>query len=539
MDGNQILADSLTQHGVDTVYFLMGGPLLGAQYQCEKHGIRMIDVRHEQAAAMMATASARLRRAPAVCMGCSGPGVMNLASGIANAWADGSPVIAIGGASPVSHNEMLCFQEMDQVAVFQPITRWAAQCPDARRIPEYVNYAFRMAFGHRPGPVYLDLPGDVLYQDVPDEEIRWVPAHSEPYRPAGGAQAIEDAAEMLAQAQRPIIISGSGVIWSGGEKALLDFVDASGIPFWTTPQGRGVIPEDHALSFLASRSVAFQDCDLILQIATRQNYMIGYVRAPRFNPDAKLIQVDIDGDEIGRNRRPDVGIVGDARAVLEQLYQAVYRRLDPGQYQGWCERLRVGDLSKKGKAENSLAVEDLPIHPLRLCKEVRDWLPRDAVLVVDGQEILTYARQSIPFYHPHSLNSGPFGTMGVGLPLALGAKAVRPESTVVVLHGDGSFGLNAMEMDTALRHDLPIICVISNNGGWTATDTYKVGRDLGDTRYDQMFRTIGCFGTHVEKPGEIRVALQEAYECGRPAIVNVATDPAARAGQAQFTNFST
>lgn len=180
-----------------------------------------------------------------------------------------------------------------------------------------------------------------------------------------------------------------------------------------------------------------------------------------------------------------------------------------------------------------------PIHPLRLCKEIRDFLPRDAVLCVDGQEILNYARSAIPFYAPHSLNSGPYGCMGVGVPFALGAKAAMPDALVVVLHGDGSFGLNAMEMDTALRHRLPIVCVISNNGGWTATDRFKTGRDLGFTRYDLMFGAIGCYAEYVEDPDLLRPALERAAASGKPAIVNVITDPSARAQTARYADYST
>lgn len=181
-----------------------------------------------------------------------------------------------------------------------------------------------------------------------------------------------------------------------------------------------------------------------------------------------------------------------------------------------------------------------PIHPLRLCREVRDYLPADAVLCVDGQEILTYARQSIPFFLPHSLNSGPFGCMGVGLPLALGAKVAMPDTPVLVLHGDGSFGLNAMEMDTAVRHRVPVVCVISNNAGWTARQAHlKVGRELGFTRYDKMFEAIGCHGEFVDDPAEIRPALDRAFASGRPAVVNVITDPEARATTTQFALYET
>jgi acetolactate synthase-1/2/3 large subunit len=214
-------------------------------------------------------------------------------------------------------------------------------------------------------------------------------------------------------------------------------------------------------------------------------------------------------------------------------------RLEPARFAAWASYLASLHEEKSAEQERRMSSEATPIHPLRLCKEVRDFLPRDAVLCVDGQEILTYARQSIPFYAPHSLNSGPWGCMGVGLPFGIGAKIAVPDKLVVVLHGDGSFGLNALEMDTALRHQVPLVCVVSNNGGWTARDRYKAGRELGFTRYDRMMAALGCHAEHVEDPNEVRPALERAVAAQKPALINVVTDPMARAQQVKFANYST
>ena len=539
MTGNEVLARALKDHGVEVVFFLMGGPMIDCENACSQREIRMIDVRHEQAAAMMANAYSRLRRRPAVCMACSGPGATNLVTGVANAFVDGAPVVAIGGSTPVSQTGMGAFQETDQVAVFRPITRWAERCYDPRRIPELVDAAFRHAFGSRPGPVYLDMPGDVLYREVPDDQVRWTAPPAERARPAGDPALVERAVDLIAASERPVVISGSGVLWAEAEPELRAIVEQAKIPFYTTPQGRGVIPEDHALSFLGARGTAWRDADLVVLVATRQNYVVGYTRPPRVNPKAKMIQIDIDAAEIGRNRAPDVGIAGDAKAVLAQLAGAGGGRFRSERRAGWISALAGEDEEKRAELEKRMSSGNTPIHPLRLCKEVRDFLPRDAVLCVDGQEILNYARSAIPFYAPRSLNSGPYGCMGVGLPFGLGAKAAMPEALVVVLHGDGSFGLNAMEMDTALRHRLAVICIISNNGGWTATDRPKTGRHLGFTRYDLMFGAIGCHAEHVEAPEQLRPALERAAGSGRPAIVNVITDPTARAQTARYADYST
>jgi len=237
----------------------------------------------------------------------------------------------------------------------------------------------------------------------------------------------------------------------------------------------------------------------------------------------------------------DVPIVGDARAVLEQLAAEARGRIDRGRYAAWVSKLRALDREKAAEMDTQMSTDQTPIHPLRLCKEVRDFLRRDAILVVDGQEILNYGRQSIPTFVPgHRLNSGPFGCMGVGLPFGMGAKVARPDAQVVVLHGDGSYGLNATEIDTAVRHRVPVLVVISNNGGWTADPQgTKPGRNLGYTRYDKVAQDFGAHGEFVEKPHEIRPALERAWASGKPAVVNVVTDFKARAQTIRFSAYTT
>jgi acetolactate synthase-1/2/3 large subunit len=539
MTGNEILARALRAHGVEHVFFLMGGPMIDAENACQDAGIRMIDVRHEQAAAMMATAYSRVLCRPSVCMAASGPGTTNLATGVAHAFVDCAPVLALGGSSPVAQYGLGAFQEIDQLAMMRPITVWAERVYDARRIPELVAIALRRAFAARPGPVYLDLPGDVLYRDVNPSEVRWARPEPVRQRPMGDAQLVERALALLERSERPILISGSGVLWSGAAAELRTWVETSGIPFWTTPQGRGALPEDHPLCFLNARATAFRESDLVMVIGTRLNYVIDFGRPPRIAQGARMIQVDIDPLELARTRDVDVGIAGDAWAVLAQLVAAAERRL-AGRFGRWTAYLAELNEEKRLDAERALATAQVPIHPLRLCREVRDFLDRDAILAVDGQEILNYGRQSIPTYVPgHRLNSGPFGTMGVGLPFGLGAKVAKPDAQVVILHGDGSLGLNAMELDTAVRHGIDVLTVVSNNGGWTAADRPKAGRDLGYTRFDQVARALGCHGEHVEHPEEIRPALERAARCGGPAVVNVVTDAAARARTAAFARYST
>src|SRR5262245_17061397 len=293
------------------------------------------------------------------------------------------------------------------------------------------------------------------------------------------------------------------------------------------------------------RSGAFREADLIIVLGTRMNYIISHASPPRFNANAKIARIEIDAAEIATAaRKVDIGIVGDCRSVLTQLLAAMKGKVNPDRYTHWRKQLADGAEAKLKSPGANKPVEDGDIHPLRLCEEIAGFMQRDAILVVDGQEILNYGRQSMPTFAPgHRLNSGPFGTMGVGLPFALGAKLAKPDKQVICLHGDGSFGLNAMELDTAVRHKLPVLVVISLNGGWTADPKReKPGRELGYTRYEKMAEALGCWGDYVDKAEDIRPALvraQREVDKGRVAVLNVRTDYRARAGTLQFAQYST
>src|SRR6266568_7359976 len=448
--GSEILAQSLKSQGVDTMFYIMGGPMLETEATCIKLGIRAIDTRHEQAAALSAEAWGRVMRRPGVSFG------------------------------------MEAFQEIDKLAVFKPVTKWAERIYDARRIPEHLATAFRQATTGRVGPVYLDLPGDVLGEKVDESRVVYPPAWKTLPRARGDEGAVKEAIALLGKASRPIVLGGSGVWWSDAAKAFQAFVETSGIPFYTTPLSRGSAPDDHPLSFLNARSSAFREADVILAVGVRFNWVVQFGAPPRFAQDLKVIHVDINPAQIGWNRDVEVPIVGDARAVLEQLGEEAKGKLDPKKYAPWVGKLRVVDGEKNAESEKAMSTDNTPIHPLRLCKEVRDFVKRDAILVVDGQEILNFGRQSIPTFVPgHRMNSGTFGCMGVGLPFGLGAKVAQPDKQVVVLHGDGSYG------------------------------------------------------EFVEKPHDVRPALERAYASGKPAVVNVMTSDQARATTVRFSAYTT
>jgi thiamine pyrophosphate-dependent acetolactate synthase large subunit-like protein len=545
--GSEIIARCLQKEGIKDLFYIMGGPMLLAEATCVKEGIRMIDVRHEQAAAFMCQAYSRLKQVPSVCMAASGPGVTNLITGMANALVDCCPVVAFGGSSPLSQFGRQVFQEIDQVELMRGCCKYVDRLINLKRIPQQINFALQRAISGKPGPVYIDCPGDMLYQKIDENLVDWSFAGRPMLdsRPLGDPHQVDALINALAEAKNPLIVSGSGVIWSRAWEEMQAFVEAAGIPFYTTPQGRGVVPDDHQYAYPAMRSGAFRDADLILVLGTRMNYIIGHASPPRFGPTAKIARIDIDPAEIGAAARyVDIPIVGDCKAVLGQLLAGIKGRIDPDQYAGWRKQLADGEAAKRSSAGANKLQEDGDIHPVRMLEAVRDFANRDAILCVDGQETLNFGRLTMSTFAPgHRLNSGPFGTMGVGLPFGVGAKVACPDKQVIVVHGDGSMGLNAMELDTAIRHKIPILVVISLNGGWTGDPKReKPGRDLGYTRYDKICEALGGYGEYITKVEDIRPALERAQKKvdeGMVALVNVRTDYRARFAGVSFSDYST
>ena len=527
--GEEMIARGFRREGVDAIFFMMGGPTSGTAAACIELGMRDVYVRHEQAAAMMAHAYARVTGRPGICITPAGPGTANAVTGLANAWADASPVVAIGGSAPIRGATLGAFQEMDQLAMMRPVVKAAYRVERAEQIPLFVSIAFREALDGKRGPVYLDLPGDVLAAEVDEAAIDWPENDRVESRPAGDPAEIERAVEVLAGARRPIVVAGSGVLWSRAAPELRAFVERTGLPLWTTPQGRGAVPEDHPRLFPAARSLAFREADVVLAIGARANSMLSFLRPPRFAADAKFVVANLDGSEIGHNRGVEVGIVGDAKRVLEQLTEAAAGQIELDAEHDWIARLAEKERANRERSAPLRLSDQVPIHPLRLCDELARVLPRDAILVTDGHEILNFGRQSIPVYEPGaSLNAGPHGCMGVGVPFGIGAQVAAPDKRVFVLSGDGAFGWNGMEMDSAVRHGLPIVVVVSNNAGFTSRRTGgSVGRELGFRRYDRLVESPGGHGEFVERPDAIRPALERALASGRPALVNVCTDPEA------------
>ena len=531
VDGSYLVARTLKEEGVEHLFFLMGGPNYEIINNSEDFGIKVTDFRHEQAASMAAHAYARVTGKPGVTTAASGPGTLNLLTGQYTAFVDCAPMVTLGGAGPISDFGRDGFQEIDQVGVFEPVSKAVMRPTDPARYPEQVSTAFRLATSGRPGPVYIDCNEDILYGKVELKNAAMPARALGRARPAGDHDLIKRAVKMLSEASSPIVFAGGGVWWSQAYDELRQFVERTGIPFYTSPMSRGLLPDDHEMSFPAARSGAFRGADVVLVVGTRFNWMMTF--GNRISTESKVIQIDIHGAEIGHNRSVDIGIEGDAKSVLQQMLDRVESTgFKSKANSDWIVNLRQADLDRRERVAPLENSEQQPIHPLRLCKDLREIMDRDAILTVDGNEILHYGRQSMPTFLPgHRLNSGPTGCMGVGLPYAIGAKIAKPDKQVVTLHGDGSLGMNIQDFDTAVRHKLPILIVVSNNEGWTARveGIRKPGRELGFTRFDKVAEALGGYGELVEQPKDIKPAITRAIASGVPAIVNVRTDPTARA----------
>ena len=531
--GADLVGRALADQGVTDLFFMMGigGPHSPPVRSCTEAGIHAYYVRHEEGAAMAAHAYSRLARRPGVCVTPLGPGTTNALTGITNALLDAAPVVLIGAGANRGDWGLEAYQEQDQLSMFRPACKNAHRIELARRIPEVLAIALQEANSGRKGPVYVEIACDVLSEEVDLARLRWPARIAPPPRAAAPNAELDAAVALIRSAQRPLLLTGSGIVWADAAPQLGKFVEATGIPLVTTPQTRGVVPEDHPLALTASRNRAQRDADVVIAVGTRANWLNGHLRPPRFAKDARFVVANIDPDEIGRGRVPAVGVVADAGVFLDQVADRLAAAGGISDAaRAWADGLVANDLAKEPDRET--LSDAVPIDPLRLCEEIRRALPRDAVFIVDGHETLEFARRWIPsLSEANYLTSGPNGCMGVGVPFALGAKVARPDRPVFVLMGDGGFGWHGMEYDTLIRHNLPMVGIVFNNAGFTARPAVRgtTGRELGFQRYDLMVAGFGGHGEFVERPEDIAPALRRAIESGRPALVNVCVDPEAQA----------
>ncbi|MBY0526533.1 MAG: hypothetical protein K2R98_24270 [Gemmataceae bacterium] len=533
VSGGHLVARALKAEGIGAIFTLCGGHIIDIYDGCTDEGIKIIDVRHEQAAAHAADAWTRLTGVPGCAVVTAGPGTTDTVTAVANAWRAQTPMLVIGGQGALKQAYMGSLQELDHVAIMKPITKFAATVYHTERIPEKMGMAFRHAYNGRPGPVFLEIPRDILDATV-DESAVVDPGK---YRSSGKAQAdaqlVEEAARLLSDAERPVVLAGSQVWHCRGVQELQDFIAAGSLPVFLNGAARGALPHTHPLLFVRARREALARGDVILVIGTPFDFRLAYGK--RLAPDAKIIQIDLDYTAIGQNRGVEVGLTGDAAAVLSQ-FTAALGKVAGERRKPWLDHLRTVEQKALEKDLPFLNSDATPIHPLRLAKEINDFLAGDTIFIGDGGDVVTICASVI---HPRQpgqwLDPGPLGTLGVGMPFAIAAKVALPKKEALVYFGDGAFGFNGFEYDTALRFKLPVIGVVGNNAAWNQIrygQISKYGEARGDTanlllptRYDEVVKALGGWGEHVTHPKDIRPALERARASGTAACVNVMVDP--------------
>ncbi len=534
-NGGKLVVDALKREGVEYIFSLSGGHINPIYEACALEGIKVIDTRHEQAAAHMAEAWGRLTLKPGVCVVTAGPGFTDAITGIANAYMAGAPMLIISGRSGVSETETLALQELEQIEIIRPLVKWAQVVYETRRIDEFVAMAFRHAMTGRPGPVFLEIPVDVINRQIDESEVVRPKGYRPEFKPGGSQEGLQKAIAMLLGAKHPAIFAGSGVYYSGAGAELKEFADLTGVPVFTNNMARGLLPDDDpcCMGNVLGGLATLGSSDLVMVLGARFSFMLLQGRPPLIPAEAKVIQVDIEGSEIGRNRAIDLGLVGDAKEILKGLIPLA--REQTWSFTEWRETLRksVND-TRKAMIASMTRNKDL-IHPLDLMLEINDFLDREAIVVADGGDTQVWTMMGREVYQPgHFLGSGMFGCLGIGIPFGLAAKLKYPEKQVLVTMGDGSAGLNLMEFNTAVRFNIPIVMVVCNDCSWgmirhgqrmTFKDGQLVGCELGQVAYDKVIESLEGYGEAVTRKEDIKPALKRAFDSKQPACINVYVDP--------------
>jgi acetolactate synthase-1/2/3 large subunit len=546
MTGGELLLKCLKEEGVSLLFGILDGSFNPFLAKLDDYGMRFVNARHEAAAAHMAEAWARIRGEPAVVIGGIGPGAANMISGIITAYAEGSPLIAISSQrrrNIIYPDRGGSFQNVDLLGLYGPVTKWSASVREWRRLPELLRCAYREATTGRPGPVYLEVPEDVMRSSGDPEKAEiWPRSNYRPGRPGAGDRALlAQAADLLADAERPLLHAGAGVSWSGAWDEFLALADYLAAAMTTSLSARGVVPEDHPCYLHALNRKALEaartEADVVLVVGGRLGELDGWGRAPSWADPAlqKTIHIDLDPAAIGLNRPVDVGIVGDARAVLADLLPAVQERTAPRQEHGGFERYRALTQAWQDELEMALQAGEGQINPGRMVQIVRDYFPRQAITVMDGGNTSLWSASYNPILAPRSyLYTAKFGHLGTGLPYAIGAKLAAPDRPVYLISGDGAIGFNIQELETARRYGAAVTVIVSCDRGWGMERSSQMFAQLDglvecdlypETRYDKVAEAMGCHGELVDEVDQLRPALERAVASGKPALIQVMVDP--------------
>jgi acetolactate synthase-1/2/3 large subunit len=532
--GGRLLARRLRAHGVSRLFTLSGGHLFSVYDGCRAEGIEIVDVRHEQTAAFAAEGWAKVTREVGVCALTAGPGVTNGMSAVASAQANHSPVVVLGGRAPAGRWGQGSLQEIDHVPFLAPLTKFARTAQSTAEIPLLVDGAFAAAREPHGGPAFVDLPLDYVFMEAPELPVPAAAAAAPDGASAAGA--IEAAAALLRGARRPVVMAGTDLYWGFGESALRALSGGLRIPVFLNGLARGCVPADDELFFSRTRGEALREADVALVVGVPLDFRLGFGGA--FGEETQVVVVDSVpfAAARARSRAREIAceINGDLRTVLADLHAAT----GPGPLDSepWVARLRAAELQRRAAERAELEDDRAPLHPMRVYAELGQLLDRDAIVVCDGGDFVSYAGRMIESFQPGCwLDPGPFGCLGAGPGYALAAKLAHPQRQVVLLLGDGAFGFAGMDFDTFARHGVGVVGVMGNNGIWGLEKHpmeflygYSVAADLRPgTRYDTVVQALGGHGELVERPAQLRPALERALGAGsRPALVNVLTDPA-------------
>jgi acetolactate synthase-1/2/3 large subunit len=522
--GGRIVAKALKSRGVSHLFTLSGGHLFSIYDGCRAEGIEIVDVRHEQTAAFAAEGFAKATRSVGVAALTAGPGVTNGVSAIAGAQANNSPICVLGGRAPEMRWGAGSLQEIDHLPFVSPLVKSAQTVKEAGRIAASTAAALDLALAPPSGPTFVDYPLDVVFSESEAE----IPPPAEPDR--GVPEGVEEAAALLAAAERPVVMAGTGLYWGRGEEELRALVEELGIPVFLNGLGRGCLPADHELCFSRARGVGLGEADVALVIGVPIDFRLGFGQS--FGEETRIVRLDAAPNSLTANRLPDVDLVGDVAACLAAIREATGP--DRDRTRAWFERLRGVEEERREGERGELEDPRSPLHPVRVYRELGEVLDRDAVVVGDGGDFVSYAGRFVETYQPGCwMDPGPFGCLGAGPGQAIGAKLAHPERQVCLLLGDGAFGFAGIEFDTMARHGLGVVGVMGNNGIWALEHHpmqflygYSVAAELRpETAYEQMVEALGCEGILVREPDELRPALERAFASGRPTLVNVLTDP--------------
>jgi len=533
LTGSHLIGETLKAAGVSTVFTLAGDhnlPLLDALADMD---FRIIDTRHEAAAVHMADGWARVTGEPGV-VTYTTPGFANGIPGLSSAMYSEAPLLSISGSAPLGELGQGAMQEIDQIGMAKPVTKSAAMVTDGRRIPDMIAEALRLAYSGRRGPVHLTVPIDIQEHEVTKGDVA-VPQSRE-YRPdtmtAPTDEQIKQVVALLKSAERPIIIAGSAASYSGIGDTLQRLIETTRIPLMTESSARGLVSDEHPYSAgfydngLNRAARKLREADVILLLGMKQDIIIGYTRPPTVSPEAKILQVDPSPGEIGRNREVAVGITGDVDDVAARMTDEAARHT--WRDHPWLNELRGARAEQVAEME-ALAEPGVPIHALHVHKTLLSHIDEDDFLVFDGGDFCHWGRAYLPARTPRTWSyfSG-LGMLGTAISTAMAAKLAHPERRAIVISGDGAFGFNALEYDTAVRHGIAITTVLGNDASWGIDRQIQlqvygkpVATDLLPIRYDRLVESLGGKGLYVQDPADLPNALDRALDCGRPSLVNI------------------